>query len=161
MPIYAYPGSESSKCEESFNKTEDHKNTGEPPQESLIVDIDSSKDQIMIIEGCQAVDELQYRSDGYISKPCDPEAWTKTVLEKGATIIMVNCLVWRGFSEHECILWGRLGGIEKVKGTSPRLIERVIPEAQKAIEGAKVEIEEMDWIMFYSKALGLLLWARD
>ena len=41
---------------------------------------------------------------------------------------------------------------------------RVIPEAQKAIEGANVEIElaeEMDQITFYSKALGLLLWAGD
>ena len=54
--------------------------------------------------------------------------------------------------------------IEKVNGTSPRLIVRVIPEAQKAIDGAKVEIElaeEMDQIMFYWKALGSLLWTRD
>ena len=37
-------------------------------------------------------------------------------------------------------------------------------EAQKAIQGAKDEIElpeEMDQIMFYSKVLGLLLWALD
>ena len=65
---------------------------------------------------------------------------------------MVNRLVWMGLPEHECILWGRLGDIEKVYSTSPRVIERVILEAQKAIEGAKVEIElaeEMDQIMFY------------
>ena len=69
-----------------------------------------------------------------------------------------------GLQEYERILWGRLGDIETVKSTSPRLIERVVQEAQKAIEGAKVDIElaeEMDLIMFYSKALGLLLWVRD
>ena len=70
MPIYTYPGSESSGYDQSFDKTEDHKTTGEvpgePPQESRIEDIDSSKDQI--IEGHQAVDEFQYRSNGYISK---------------------------------------------------------------------------------------------
>ena len=69
-----------------------------------------------------------------------------------------------GLPEYERILWGRLGDIQAVKGTSPRLIERVIPEAQQAIERAKVEIEladEMDLITFYSKALGLLLWVRD
>ena len=49
------------------------------------------------------------------------------------------------------ILWGQLGDIEKVNGTSPRLIEKVMPEAQKAIQWAKDEIdlaEEMDQIMF-------------
>ena len=38
------------------------------------MDIDSSKDQI--IEGYQAGDERQYRSDGYISKTYDPDAWS-------------------------------------------------------------------------------------
>ena len=85
-------------------------------------------------------------------------------LGQGITIIKVNRLVWRGLQGHERILWGQLGDIEQVKGTSPRLIEKVMPEAQKAIQGAKDEIElteETDQIMFYSKALGLLLWARD
>ena len=126
------------------------------------MDIDSSKDQI--IEVYKAVDELQYRSDGYISKTYDPDVWTKRRLGQGMTIIMVNRLVWMGLPEHERVLWGRLGDIEQVKETSPRLIEKVIPEAQKAIQGAKFETEvtkEMDQIMFYSKALGLLLWARD
>ena len=90
--------------------------------------------------------------------------YTKKRLEQGATIITVNSTVWMGLPEYERILWGRLGDIETVEGTSPRLIESVIPEAQKAVEGAKVEIElaeEMDLITFYSKALGLLLWVRD
>ena len=88
----------------------------------------------------------------------------KRCLEQGATIIMVNRTVWMVFPEHELILWGRLGDIENVTSIFPRLIERVIAEAQKAIEGAKVEIElaeEMDQITLYSKTLGLLLWARD
>ena len=50
------------ECEQPFDKTEDDETTGEPPQESLIVDIETSKDQI--IKGYQAVDELQLR---YIS----------------------------------------------------------------------------------------------
>ena len=59
MPIYTYPGSETSEYEEPFTKTSE-----EPPQESRIVTIDSSKDQI--IGAYQAVDELQvhYRNDG-------------------------------------------------------------------------------------------------
>ena len=53
MPIYTYPGSDSSsepgpsEYDESFNKTEDHKITGAPLQESWIVGIVSSKDQII------------------------------------------------------------------------------------------------------------------
>ena len=86
----------------------------------------------------------------------------KTQLEQGNTIITVNCLVWMGLPDHEGVLWGRLGDIEKVNSTSPRLIEIVIPEAQKAIEGDEIEFaEEMDQIMFYSKALGLFFWIRD
>ena len=106
---------------------------------SVPLSVDSSKDQI--IEGYRAVDELQYRSDGYISKTYDSDAWTKRLgqLEQGKTIIMVNRLVWMGLPEHERILWGRLGDIEQVKGTSPRLIEKVMPEAQKAIQGAMDE----------------------
>ena len=60
---------------------------------------------------------------------------------------MVNRLVWMGLQEYERIWWMRLGEIEEVNGTSISFIERVIPEAQKAIEGAKVDIElpeEMD-----------------
>ena len=150
--------------EQLFDKTEDHKTSEEPPQESLIVDIDSSKPQDQIIEGYQAVDEFQYSSDGYISKTYDPDAWTKRRLEQGITIITVNPLVWRGLPEYERILWGRLADIEQVESTSPRLIKKVMQEAQKAIQGAKDEIElaeEMDQIMFYSKVLGLLLWTRD
>ena len=70
----------------------------------------------------------------------------------------------RVIPKHERILWGRLGDIEQGKDTSPRLIEKVIPEAQKAIQGNEDKIEfaeEMDQIVFYSKALGLLLWVRD
>ena len=91
------------ECEQPFDKTEDDETTGEPPQESLIVDIETSKDQI--IKGYQAVDELQYRSDAYISKTYDPDAWTKGQLEQEMTIITVNRLVWMGLPEHECILW--------------------------------------------------------
>ena len=113
MPIYTYPGSDSSsepgpsEYDESFNKTEDHKITGAPLQESWIVGIVSSKDQI--IESYQAVDELQYRSDGYISKTYDPDAWKITLLEQGKTIVMVNHFVWTGLPEYERILWMRLG----------------------------------------------------
>ena len=123
--------------------------------------IHSSKDQI--IEGYQEPDELHYRNDGYVSKTYDPAMYMKTRLEQGATIITVSHAVWMGLPDHERILWERLGDIKRVKGTSPKLIERVLPEAQKAMEGAKVEIglaEEMDLITFYSKALGLLLCAR-
>ena len=56
MPIYTYPGSESSEYDQSFDKTKDYMITGETPQESLLVDIDSSKDQI--VEGYRVVDEL-------------------------------------------------------------------------------------------------------
>ena len=63
------------------------------------------------------------------------------MLQQGATIITVNCLVWMGLPEHEGMLWGRLGYIKKVRGTSPSFIEIVMPEAQKAIHGAKDEIE--------------------
>ena len=66
------------------------------------MDIDSSKDQI--IEGYQAIDELQYRSDCCISETYDADAWTKKRLEHGMTIIMVNRWVWMGLPEHEYIL---------------------------------------------------------
>ena len=64
------------------------------------------------------------------------------------------------------ITWelGRLGEIEPVKGTSPRLIEMVTPDVQKAIQDAKGEInfaEDVEQVNFYSRALGLLLWVRD
>ena len=111
--------------EQLFDKTEDHKTSEEPPQESLIVDIDSSKPEDQIIEGYQAVDEFQYSSDGYISKTYDPDAWTKRRSEQGITIITVNPLVWRGLPEYERILWGRLADIEQVESTPPRLIKKV------------------------------------
>ena len=85
-------------------------------------------------------------------------------MARGAVIIRVNEAVWEGLPHHEHILLERLGCIEKVKGTSPRLIERVLPETNKAIGNAECEIEladEMDLITFYSKALSLLLWVRD
>ena len=61
-------------------------------------------------------------------------------------------------------MWERLGEIEPVKGTSPRLIETVTPDVQKAIQDAKGEInfaEDVEQVNFYSKALGLLLWVLD
>ena len=85
-------------------------------------------------------------------------------MPRGAVIITVNEAVWEGLQHHEHILWGRLECIEKVKGTSPRLIERVLLKANKAIGKAECEIEladEMDLMTFYSKALSLLLWVRD
>ena len=73
------------------------------------------------------------------------------------TLITVNRLVRIELPEHERIMWGRLGEIEAVKGTSPRLIKTVTPDVQKAIQYAKYEInvaEEMDQINFYLRALG-------
>ena len=71
MPIYTYPGSETSEYEESFDKIEDTKTTEEPPQERQILTICSAKDQI--IGGDQVVDEFYYRDDGYISKTHDSD----------------------------------------------------------------------------------------
>ena len=45
MPNYAYPGSESSEHDRSFDKTEDHQTTEESLQQSLGVDDKSTKDQ--------------------------------------------------------------------------------------------------------------------
>ena len=78
MHIYTYTGSETSEYEEPFNETEDTKTSQEPPQESKIDTIDSLRDQI--IRGYQAVNELHYRNDGYISKTYDPDFIRKRVL---------------------------------------------------------------------------------
>ena len=83
---------------------------------------------------------------------------------QGNTLITVNHSVWMDLPEHVRNMWERLGEIEPVKGISPRLIETVTPDVQKAIQDAKDEInvaEEMDEINIYSRALGLLLWVRD
>ena len=116
MPIYTYPGSETSEYKESFDKIEDTKTTEEQPQESQMVTIGSAKNQI--IGGYQEVDEFYHSDDGYISKMYDSDTWIKRRLEQGATIIMVNRAVWMGLPEHERILWGRLGDIEKVNSIS-------------------------------------------
>ena len=128
------------------------------------VDDESTKDQIL--KGYQEDDELQYRGNGCISKTYDPVVLSKRPIVQRNTLITVNRLVWMGLPEHAHIMSGRLGEIEPVtvKGISPRLIETVTPDVQKAIQDAKDEInvaEEMDEINIYSRALGLLLWVRD
>ena len=130
MPIFTYSGSDTSVYGELPNETENVNASEEPRQGSNIGTIAYHKDQT--IEGYSISDELHYRSDGYISKTYDPDMYTKSCMARGAVIIKVNEAVWEGLPDHEHILWGRLGCIEKVKGTSPRLIERVLPEANKA-----------------------------
>ena len=162
MPIFTYSGSDTSEYGESPNETENVNTSEEPRQGSNIGTIAFCKDQT--IEGYPIPDELHYRSDGYISKTYDPDMYTNTCMARGAIIITVNEAVCEGLPHHEHNLWGRLGCIERVKGTSPRLIERVLPEANKAIGKAECEIEladEMNLITFYSKALSLLLCVRD
>ena len=46
-------------------------------------------------------DELQYRSDGYVSKTYDP--LSKRQMVQRNTPITVNRLVWMGLPEHELI----------------------------------------------------------
>ena len=129
MPIFTYSGSDTSEHGKSPNETENVNTSEEPRQESNIGTIAYGKDQT--IEGYPIPDELHYRSDGYISKTYDPDMYTNTCMPRGAVIITVNEAVWEGLQHHEHILWGRLGCIEKVKGTSPRLIERVLLKANK------------------------------
>ena len=59
---------------------------------------------------------------------------------QGNTLITVNHSVWMDLPEHVRNMWERLGEIEPVKGTSPRLLETVTPDVQKAIQDAKGEI---------------------
>ena len=161
--FFTYSGSDTSEHGESPNETENvNTSREEPRQGSNIGTIAYRNDQT--IEGYPFPDELRYHSDGYISKTYDPDMYTKRCMARGAIIITVNEADWEGLLHHEHILWGRLGCIERVKGTSPRFIERVLPEANKAIEKAECEIEladEMDLITFYSTALSLLLWVRE
>ena len=93
------------------------------------------KDQSL--KGYQEDEELQYRSNQYVSKTYDPFALSKIPKVQRNTLISVNRLVWMGLPEHERIMWGRLGEIEPVKGSSPGLIETVTPDVQKAIQAAK------------------------
>ena len=102
MPNYAYPGSESSEHDQSFDKTKDHYTTEESLQQSPRVYDESTKDQSL--EG--------YCSNGYISKTYDPVALSKRPMFQGNTLITVNRLVWMGLPEH--IMGGRLGEIEVI-----------------------------------------------
>ena len=122
MPNYAYPGSESSEHDQSFDKTEDHETTEESRQQSPKVDDELMKDQTL--EGYQEDDERQYRSDGNMSKTYDPVTVSKRPMVQGNTLIKVNHLVWVELPEHEHIMWERPGEIERVKGTSPNSLRR-------------------------------------